>query len=173
MITMNSSDQLSLHKVPFSAHLNLTSVKNFKKMKRILMIEDDPEMAELITRSLKNKFSCATYIANDPFEAMNLMSENFYDLIILDWQLPGLNGYETLQHADKSLSLEPSLPIQWDHKKVPVVIVSASKRKDCNLRQTDHFNYVGYVSKLQPLKTIVDCIGDFIDDERNFKYKLA
>lgn len=137
------------------------------------MIEDDADMAELLSYSLKIKYNCFIDIAQDPFEAMNKMADNFYDLIILDWQLPGLNGTETLVQTEKVLKREPDLPIQWDRARVPVVIFSSAKKHDCLPRRTKHFNYVGYISKSQPLNMIVDSLGDLIENEKSFHYQTA
>ncbi len=147
--------------------------KTYKKSKKILMIEDDPDMSTLIARSLKQKYSCVIDIAQDPFEAMNFMTENFYDMIILDWQLPALNGAETLVQAEKGLRLEPSLPIQWDRQRVPVVIFSSSKKNECPPRRTKHFNYVGFVSKAQPLSAILESFGHYMEDETTYRYGTA
>ncbi|MBC7419691.1 MAG: response regulator [Bdellovibrio sp.] len=150
-----------------------SAFKSYKKSKRILMIEDDPDMSSLISRSLKQKYSCTIDIAQDPFEAMNFMTEKFYDLIILDWQLPALNGAETLVQAEKGLRLEPALPIQWDRQRVPVVIFSSSKKNECTPRKTKHFNYVGFVSKAQPLGSILESFGSYMEDETTYRFGTA
>lgn len=147
--------------------------KTYKKSKKILMIEDDPDMSAIITKSLKQQHSCIIDVAQDPFEAMNYMTENFYDMIILDWQLPALNGAETLVQAEKGLRLEPSIPIQWDRQRVPVVIFSSSKKNECPPRRTKHFNYVGFVSKAQPLNAILDSFGSYLKDETTYRYGSA
>lgn len=171
MITSTSEIQM----LPFN-HFHQKTIrpfKSFKKTKKILMIEDDLDMAELIINSLKIRYHCAIDVAQDPFEAMNLMTEKFYDLIILDWQLPGLNGTETLVQAEKGLKLEPSIPIQWDQSKVPVVIFTSSKKNECLPRRTKHFNYVGFISKTQSLASMIDSLGEFIQDEKTFRYQTA
>lgn len=161
--------------LPFNHVLQKTfrPFKSFKKTKKILMIEDDLDMAELIISSLKMRYHCTIDVAQDPFEAMNLMADKFYDLIILDWQLPGLNGTETLVQAEKGLRLEPGIPIQWDHSKVPVVIFTSSKKNECLPRRTKHFNYVGYISKSQPLNAVINALGEFIQDEKTYRYQTA
>jgi len=170
MITSIGADAL-----PFNHVLQKTfrPFKSFKKTKKILMIEDDLDMAELIINSLKMRYHCAIDVAQDPFEAMNLMADKFYDLIILDWQLPGLNGTETLVQAEKGLKLEPSIPIQWDRTKVPVVIFTSSKKNECLPRRTKHFNYVGFISKSQPLNSVISALGEYIQDEKTFNYQTA
>ncbi len=167
--------------LPFNRLNNLNQIeqsllrpfKMSKKTKKILMIEDDKDMVAVVTKALKMKYSCVIDVAQDPYEAMNLMTEKFYDLIILDWQLPGLNGTDTLVETEKGLRLEPSLPIQWDTKKVPVVIFSASQKNKCHPRRTKHFDYVGYISKTQPLSVIIDSFGEYIEDEKTVRYYTA
>lgn len=145
----------------------LRPVKGSKKFKKVLMIEDDPDMSSVMSRSLREKYGCIVDVAHDPFEAINFIVEKFYDLIILDWQLPGLNGAETLVEAEKGLRFEPSIPIQWDRSKAPVVIFSSSKKSDCPPRRTKHFNYTGFISKTQPLNEIINLFGEYITDKQN------
>lgn len=139
--------------------------KNLKKSKKILMIEDDTDMCLIISKSLKENFTCTIDVANDPFEAINLLVDKFYDLIILDWQLPGLNGAETLVAAEKGLRYEPSIPIQWDRNQALVVIFSSAKKEICSPRKTKHFNYAGYISKTQPLRNIIDLFGAHLNEK--------
>ena len=141
--------------------------KGKKRSKKVLMIEDDSEMSMVISRALKENFGCTVDVAQDPFEAINLIVDKFYDLIILDWQLPGLNGAETLVAAEKGLKFEPSIPIQWDSCRAPVVIFSSSKKSECPPRRTKHFNYTGFISKGQPLTQIIDLFGAHITDEQH------
>lgn len=164
--------------LPFNQFNNLLqsskrTFKSFKKTKKILMIEDDSDMSDVLSYTLKMKYNCQIDIAQDPFEAMNMMADKFYDLIILDWQLPGLNGTETLAQTEKLLRLEPSLPIQWDRAKVPVVILSSNKKNECLPRRTKHFNYVGFITKAQPLEMIVDSLGELIENGKTYQYQTA
>lgn len=132
------------------------------KSKRILLVEDDVDMSEILQNRLKKMYSCKVDIAADPFEAMNMMVEQYYDLIILDWNLPVLDGGETLLRAEQAMAFEPCLPIQWDQKEVPVVVFSSSQKEDCKMKSTKHFNCVGFISKAQPLNKILTLIADFI-----------
>lgn len=144
----------------------LKTIRGKKKLKKVLMIEDDPDMSAVISKSLKENYGCTVDVAQDPFEAINLIVEKFYDLIILDWQLPGLNGAETLVAAEKGLRFDPAIPIQWDRCKAPVVIFSSSKKSECPPRRTKHFNYTGFISKAQPYKDIIDLFGVHLMEEQ-------
>jgi CheY-like chemotaxis protein len=133
------------------------------KVKKILLIEDDLDLAGVLSHNLMKRYACKIDIASDPFEAINQATENFYDLIILDWNLPGLNGGETLSRIEKAMFFEPTLPIQWDGRQVPVVVFSAGLRQECPFRKTKHFNYMCFVSKAQPMDHIIETFAGVIN----------
>ena len=62
-------------------------------MKRILIIEDDPEIIKLLELHLSD-VSYKTTMAMDGNEGLRLALENDYELILLDLTLPGLDGVE-------------------------------------------------------------------------------
>ncbi|MDK9694297.1 MAG: response regulator transcription factor [Sulfurimonas sp.] len=62
-------------------------------MIKILMIEDDEELAMLLqSRLMKNQID--TTVALTPLEGLKLFKENRYDLLILDLSLPQMDGLE-------------------------------------------------------------------------------
>jgi two-component system copper resistance phosphate regulon response regulator CusR len=75
--------------------------------KKILIIEDDLRIAQNIAKGLNEK-SYQTEIAFDGKIGLKLALHNDFDLILLDLNLPGLNGYEVCQEVRK---LKPSIPI--------------------------------------------------------------
>ncbi len=60
---------------------------------RILLIEDDPELADFLLESLK-ELSYAVDLAKDGEKGFYLAKINNYDLVILDFGLPKKNGLE-------------------------------------------------------------------------------
>ena len=77
------------------------------KIKKILLIEDDLDMSDILKNRLRKMSNWCVDVAADPYEAMNLMVESYYDLIILDWNLPLLDGGETLLRAEQAMAFEP------------------------------------------------------------------
>ena len=61
------------------------------------------------------------------------------------------------------MAYEPFLPAQWDHQDVPVIVFSSEAKADCLLKRTKHFNYVGYISKAQPIQKTLSLMAKFID----------
>ncbi len=69
-------------------------------MIKVLMIEDDPELAEIITKYLA-KFDIDVTNAEDPYIGLSKLEIGDYELLILDLTLPGMDGLELLQRIRK------------------------------------------------------------------------
>ncbi|RLU99243.1 DNA-binding response regulator [Streptomyces griseocarneus] len=59
---------------------------------RILVVEDDRRLAELLRRGL-NAEGFAVDLAHDGRDGLHLAAQGAYDVVVLDVMLPGLNGY--------------------------------------------------------------------------------
>lgn len=67
-------------------------------MNKILIVEDEEPIANLIYMNLKSAgYFCE--IAYDGQEGADKLSENHYDLCLLDIMLPKIDGYELLSYA--------------------------------------------------------------------------
>ncbi len=65
-------------------------------MIQILMVEDDLELAEILTEYLE-RFNIQITTIDDPYMGLSTLSLGKYDLIILDLTLPGMDGLELLK----------------------------------------------------------------------------
>jgi DNA-binding response OmpR family regulator len=79
---------------------------------RILLVEDDPKIAEFVIRSLK-KSGYQVQNETDGVSGLRHIFKNNYDLVLLDVMLPKLNGLELLQQ------------LRQDGNTTPVIILSA------------------------------------------------
>jgi|SRR6476620_3140312 len=74
-------------------------------MKRILIVDDERDIVHLFALILKeNGYLVDTY--TDPIRALEEFKVNYYDMIILDYRMEGLNGlelYQKIRAADKSV----------------------------------------------------------------------
>lgn len=61
----------------------------------VLMIEDDPELASIITRYLK-KFEIKVKNVEEPYKGIEMLREGEYQLLILDLTLPEIDGLEVV-----------------------------------------------------------------------------
>jgi len=75
---------------------------------RVLIVEDEPYMAEAIRDGLRLE-AIAADIAGDGDTALGLMSHNDYDIAVLDRDIPGPSGDEIAEHIVASGSGMPIL----------------------------------------------------------------
>ncbi len=63
---------------------------------KVLIIEDDPELMMALSMYLR-KFGMDTSCAEDPFIGLSLLTQEDFDIVILDLTLPGMDGLEVLE----------------------------------------------------------------------------
>lgn len=123
-----------------------------KRPIKVLMIEDDPEFAELLTEYLK-QFNIEVTNYEDPFLGVSAGVNN-YDLLLLDLTLPGMDGLEVCEEvvrkydipiiissarsdiSDKlasfKLGADDYLPKPYDPKELHARIISLLRRYNKN-----------------------------------------
>jgi CheY-like chemotaxis protein len=75
--------------------------------KRVLIIDDDPSARESLNLLLSIDRHIVTE-AKDGTEALALIADHHFDLVLLDFFMPGMHGGEV---ARRIKEIEPSLPI--------------------------------------------------------------
>ncbi|MEL6546474.1 MAG: response regulator transcription factor [Myxococcota bacterium] len=93
-------------------------------MERILVIEDDPSIAQGLYRNLKFE-GYSVQVANDGEEGLTTAVDNTPDLILLDVMLPTMNGFEVLREI-RRLELE-----------IPVIMLTAKGEELDKVRGLD------------------------------------
>jgi len=72
---------------------------------KILIVEDDLDIAEILKFQIQKMGYKAEHTTNGE-GALALLNKNVYDLVIMDWMLPGLSGVEITQIIRKMDSLK-------------------------------------------------------------------
>lgn len=70
--------------------------------KRILVVDDEEFITSLVQEVLRERLSCSVERAADGLEAIRLMEECDYDLIISDVRMPKMDGFGLLECVRKS-----------------------------------------------------------------------
>ena len=74
----------------------------------ILLVEDNPRHSELISDELEVEIpGCAVTVAEDVTKARELLGENAFQIVILDFQLPDGDGLEILRELKQANRPEP------------------------------------------------------------------
>src|SRR5229473_5974923 len=86
---------------------------------RILVAEDDAPLAEFLHQRLEQE-QFAVQVVSSGVEAEQLASDQAYDLVILDLNLPGVGGLDVLRGIR---SKRPNLPV--------VIVTASSMVEEC------------------------------------------
>lgn len=70
-------------------------------MAKVLLIDDDVSLAEILKRALE-KEQWTVEMAHNGKDGLQLLENFKYDLVLLDWQMPDMNGLEVLQRFRSS-----------------------------------------------------------------------
>jgi DNA-binding response OmpR family regulator len=65
--------------------------------KRILIVDDDPDITLAFKMGLEDYRSFDVYAYTDPLEALSNFRPHFYDLLLVDINMPKMNGFELCQ----------------------------------------------------------------------------
>ena len=78
------------------------------EMAKVLLVEDDEELSEVLKHTLAQRgFTVQT--AKDGQSALELLRVNKYDVIVLDWMMPGLSGVDVCKRLRSSGNKSPIL----------------------------------------------------------------
>ncbi|BAK74658.1 response regulator transcription factor [Arcobacter sp. L] len=110
----------------------------------LLYVEDDEETVESIDFFLKRHFN-EIYIAQDGEQALSFFEEKDPDIIILDINIPKLNG------------IKLATKIREKNKKVPIIFLTAYSDKD-NLLQAIHLHAFSYLIKPFKINELIETI---------------
>ncbi len=77
-------------------------------IRKVLIIEDSPEIADLVAMHLRD-IDCEPVIVNDGREGLATFEGGHFDLVILDLMLPGMDGLAICREIRKAADYVPIL----------------------------------------------------------------
>ncbi len=84
-----------------------------ERERTILIVDDEPDMLQLLQRSLEPDLGCRVKTASSGEMAMRILSETPFDLMVADIKMPGMDGLELLDR------------VKGDHPDLTVVMMTA------------------------------------------------
>ena len=73
--------------------------------RNLLIVDDDKSILELITHVAK-KFKVRTYTTTDPKDALEMFDKRYFELVITDLKMPGINGIDFIKKIRASKNLD-------------------------------------------------------------------
>ena len=131
---------------------------------RILLVEDD-QTNQLLTKSILAKTGYQVDLANNGREALTLMEENDYALVLMDCMMPVMNGYDAT-----AVIRDPSSAVR--NHSVPVIALTAKAlqhdRETCLAAGMDD-----YLSKPLDVAEFLDMLDKWVPFDSGFGSALG
>ena len=120
-------------------------------MKKILIVDDEPNIVMSLEYTFK-KNNFEVFIARDGQEALDILKNQFPDIIILDVMMPLVDGFETLEQIKKNEQL--------NHCKV---IFLSAKNKESDIEKGMSLGAEAYLTKPFSIKKVVEQVNDLLE----------
>jgi two-component system chemotaxis response regulator CheY len=90
---------------------------------KVLIVDDFSTMRRIIKNLLRDLGFTNTHEADDGTSALPMLQGGGFDLLITDWNMPGMRGIELLKmvRADEALSSLPVLMVTAESKRDQIV----------------------------------------------------
>ena len=109
-------------------------VKKMEKNKlRLLVVEDEKKLCDMIAKSL-HLAGYEVDTCNDGEQALEMIYAELYDLIVLDLNLPGVDGMEILRELRKENEETKTIYIQKEDVLSGKVLSADNVRKTLKIR---------------------------------------
>jgi CheY-like chemotaxis protein len=150
---------LSYDKFVHCGKCNIPTKQQFKskikdlKNTKILLVEDDEINQEICTELLE-QFGFQVTIASNGIQALESVSQFHFDLVLLDIQLPDLDGYKVAE----TIRLEDKL------KELPIIALSSNTRPD-DIKQCKLSGMNAHIAKPVIPVTLLSTISKWIQTE--------
>jgi DNA-binding response OmpR family regulator len=114
---------------------------------RVLVIEDDAAMAGLLQKGLAEENHVAS-MASDGRAGLELAADYQFDVIVLDWMLPGIDGLEVSRRLRKDGNTTPILMLTA-RDAVPDIVKGLDAGTDDFL--TKPFSFAEFLARIRAL----------------------
>ncbi len=86
---------------------------------KVLLVEDNP-INQMVAQKMLEKVGLKPLLANNGLEAMQRLNEQTYDLVLMDCQMPGMDGFEATREIRK-LAIKAT-----NQNLIPIVAMTAN-----------------------------------------------
>ncbi len=124
----------------------------------ILLVEDN-KVNQLLAKTRLERWECKVDIANNGIEGVKKMQKKTYDLVLMDIQMPIMDGYEATQIIRKDISDYAS--------KVPIIAITAYTSKD-DIRRALNAGMNDYILKPFNPENFYNILKKYGDLAKNF-----
>ena len=96
---------------------------------RVLLAEDNPINQDVALTMLQS-LGCRVRVVDNGVKALAALAESEFDIVLMDWQMPGMDGFDTTAEIRAGGLLRPTQPRgATDPVRLPVIGLTASALK--------------------------------------------
>ncbi|WP_291329758.1 response regulator [Desulfovibrio sp. UCD-KL4C] len=123
--------------------------ENLRKSYRVLVVEDNPINVR-VASSLLKKMGHSVYVASNGIDAVRRLSVMNVDLVLMDLEMPEMDGFEAAKHIRSGESGEAK-------KNIPIIAMSAHAMSGVRERceQVGMDNYIAKPVQYSDLKEVI------------------
>ena len=126
---------------------------------KVLVVDDDKSMRALVVHLLNAVGMAEILEACDGEEALSLFEQEEFDLVVIDWEMPGRSGVEVIRE------------IRAKGCQVPIIMVTVRKEKEAVLEaiQAGASDFLAKPFKADVLRDKLKRFCQHVDDLKQFK----
>ncbi|MBB1274133.1 ATP-binding protein [Psychromonas sp. SR45-3] len=145
-----------LHKDPKEPELNKSEAIGYNGDKQTVLVVDDNKNQRELMFNLLEPIGFEVLLAEHAQQGFELLQENDIDLILMDVQMPDINGWQMVKN------------LREQHYQMPVLMVSANARDaEYNLQAEGYHN--GYIAKPLNLDALLGKIAQLLNLQWQYK----
>lgn len=116
-----------------------------------ILVVDDNRVNQLVARGFLEKQGLQASVANSAPDAIEWVSKKTFAAVLMDIQMPGMNGYEATRQIR-------SLPEGQD---IPIIALTASVTEEC-IKACEEAGMNGHLSKPLDSGQLADCLARLV-----------
>ena len=158
---------------------------NFKDLESIrILVAEDVELNQFLVKHILDSWGCEVTIANNGREAVEIVKKQYFDLILMDIQMPEMDGItatKTIRNLniaeksiiDKSLITKKIRTISSkDKSTIPIIALTANALKGDGQRYID-IGMNGYITKPYTEEKLFQVINQVIKTNDKLRIKVT
>jgi PAS domain S-box-containing protein len=158
---------------------------NFKDLESIrILVAEDVELNQFLVKHILDSWGCEVTIVNNGKEAVDIIRTQYFDLILMDIQMPEMDGITATKLIrglniaekpviDKSLITKKIRTLNAkDKSNIPIIALTANALKGDGQRYMD-IGMNGYITKPYTEEKLFSVINDVIRTNDKLRLKVA
>ncbi len=124
------------------------ALKTRKEKHLSVLIVDDVHESVIPLERVLRALGCSVFFVQDGYEAIEFLShDSEIQLVFLDWNMPKMEGGETIEKTEKTISGDKKSLKIWEGRSLPVVTYTGEDIGKMYVPLAPHFSFIDHWPK--------------------------